>query len=80
MKKLVIITLGAVFALSLVSGIASEKGKPDPSVLLCAPALTHPVYCDYEKVLVKLACVHPNGNTTFIVWSDDPELFTSWCE
>ena len=80
MKKLVINTLGAVFALSLMSGIASakgepEKGKPDPSTLFCTLE-----FCDYKKDLVRLECVHPNGNTTFFVWSDDDELWYRWCE
>ena len=88
MKKLVITTLGAVFALSLVSGITSAKGQPDPSTHENGIFSDYPDgqaicifnLCDYDRELVGLECLHPNGKTTLFVWSDDDELWNIWCE
>ena len=92
MKKLVIITLGAVFALSLVSGIASAEDQPADSLVeegdigpLCIFD-----YCNYDLKLVVFQCVDPSVefkgkgkgmgfDYTYPLWTNDPEVWATYC-
>ncbi len=74
MKKLISITLVAVFALSAVAGIVVSTSKADP-IPICAF-----VSCDYNHHRVKLLCYNEKSGKTNYVWSYDPVYWERWCE
>lgn len=71
MKKLVIIAMAAVFALSLGAGMVAAA-KPDPTTWICIKER-----CDYTHERVLLKCFRPSDNKEFLVWSYD--RFAQFC-
>lgn len=73
MKKLVIIAMVAVFALSVGAGFVTAA-KPDPTSWLCMKER-----CDYKHERVLLKCARPSDGKIFLVWSYDPADWDQFC-
>ena len=75
MKKLIIIAMVAVFALSLMTGIV--MARPIPPGTFCGFGGD----CNYAKEVVWTCCQFYKGSGESVVkcfWSD--EYFEQWCE
>lgn len=74
MKKLLIVVLVAVFAMSFVATITSAKGPPAEGTICAFDS------CNYERHCVKLICFNKNSGKTFTVCSFDETLWERWCQ
>jgi len=74
MKKVIIVVLVAVFAISFATAITSAKGPPDPNTI-CGF-----VSCNYDRHCVQLICYNSNSGKTYPVCSYDATYWERWCE
>ena len=75
MKKLLIIAMVAVFALSLMTGIAMAKKIPPGTACIFGGE------CNYTKGTVRTCCEFIKGNGESYVtcfWTE--QYFAQWCE
>jgi len=73
MKKLIIVVLVAVFAMSFVAAVTSAKGPPVEG------SICGFVSCNYVKQCVNLVCYNKNSGKTVNWCSYDETLWGRWC-